>query len=157
MLFTRLPSPDPYISNVIKFLVPWACRRLFSFLRGKSVEEAEEEEQRREDAAADSGDERSDAGGHLHFSSVKGSKAGSGSDAGDSDGSAERRAEDRWAMLSRRLRAAAGLLSVYVAWACFAYFTFVYGMVSASAHGSEPPPALTPFFCPFSPRSYTAR
>ena len=43
--------------------------------------------------------------------------------------SAERLAEERGEMWSRRANAAAGLIGIYVAWVIFAYFTFVYGMV----------------------------
>ena len=145
-------SDDPYFGDVVRFLIPWAFRRVIAFLMGKSAGEAEEERKGDDESEDESIGEDSDATAHSGPSA--GSKKGGGSNAGDSDNSDERRNEDRMASLTRRLRAAGGLLAVYVSWACFAYFTFVYGMVRACALVSE---RVSPLALTLCPRLYTER
>jgi hypothetical protein len=101
---------------VISFLIPWVARRLLALTRGKWSDSDS-----RLDAAADE-EGRNDRADDESTETDKTSSAGS-------DDSVERQDEDRWAALSRQLRAGAGLLGIYICWVVFSYFTFVYGMV----------------------------
>ena len=93
-------NDDPYFADVLGFLVPWALRKFVAFLRGKSRREQEEDRKAREKDSEE-------------MDSAAGSECASD----------ERRSEDLWAARLRQLRAGGGLLSIYVSWALFAYFS----------------------------------
>ena len=90
-------NDDPYLADVVSFLVPWAFWRCIAILRG-TTEEPEEKQEEHESAADQEGSESA--------SSTSGEGTG----------------EARWAARTRQLRAAGGLVGVYVSWAVFAYF-----------------------------------
>jgi len=113
-------NTDAYFSDTVSFFLGWSYRRLLSLVFGKKEEEMEEKEggEREKDKAEQS-------------------------EAGESVGSERRMAEDRWAARSRQLRAAGGLIGVYVAWACFSYFTFGASLQCACIRISHSPPQST--------------
>jgi hypothetical protein len=103
-------NDDPYLSDVVKFLVPWAFWRVVAFLRGLMLEERVGE---REDLAASAS---------ARIKSEATSSA-SGDEASD----------DRWAARTRQLRAAGGLLGVYICWTVFAYFICAFSQSGLQA------------------------
>lgn len=106
------------VSDTVAFMVPFLCRRLLALFRCTKAE-VEVAEKEKEDEAHGEHEAESEAG------------------------SEERKAEDRWAARSRQLRAAGGLIGVYVAWACFSYFTFGASLQRTCIRISHSPPQST--------------
>ena len=100
------PTPDPYFADVVSFLVPWAFWRFIAILCGRKDEPVLEHEDK---------------------------PAGKESSEAASSASGEEASEARWAARSRQLRAAGGLVGVYVTWAVFAYFICAFHFCGRAA------------------------
>jgi len=107
-------NDDAYYTDTFLFLAGWAYRRLQALVFGEPPAEEEGKEGGEKEAK-----EEGKEGEHE-----KAGSDGEGSEAGESEGSEARKAEDLWAARSRQLRAAGGLIGVYISWGLFSYFTF---------------------------------